>query len=488
MIASVCLLSCVWSLAQPPGTPPVNKPAAAPRAASVSGPWLLAPQLVVGQEWTYAGTYKEEFLSSGVSHESFYQLENTLLVTDPDKVAVLTVLKWKDPRGKPVDQASRPASVRLEVIQVDRLGRVKSANGSPALLSLEGPPTLETGAFVAFPAGSVAQDRSWEVIEVGRPSRIWHVVGTELVRNTTCLKIVGTQKSDHWDAPRADGAAWRRLDTVWVHPQLGIAYKVERVIEHREPAHQKPSHRSRLTYEFVNRVVYPERGTLLNDRRQEINKTIAYLDESRPFLRQPLQHRAQLEVINKKIELHVKNQAPNPPYRQALLHVQRRLQAALRGEVPPETEGAKAPVTAATATVGQKAPDFLVTDLISQQSTRLYRTIGRPLLIIFYNPASETGKQIIRFAQQLNDRHRPGLTVLALAVTEDVEQARKQYEELQLPFHVLDGRGLHRTFGVSDTPHVVLLDADGIVRGMYTGWGRQTPDEVSEELRRWLPR
>jgi peroxiredoxin len=486
MIASLYLMTCVWSLAQPPGGPP-GTTTPAPRPVSGRGPWLLSPQLAPGQELTYNGTYKEEFFGPGVSHESTYRLENTLLVTEPGKVAVLTVLKWQAPRGKPGDPAAKPASVRLEVIQVDRLGRVRAADGSAHHLPLEGPPTLETGAFIEFPAGSVVPERTWEVLEEGRPPRVWRAVGTESVRSTTCLKLVGTQKSVNWDSPRADKAAWRRTDTVWVNPQSGVAYRVERILEHRDAARRKPSQTCRVAYELVGRVAYADRGNIFSDLRGEINKTIGYLEEAKPYLRQPAQHKNQIEVILKKIELHVKNQAPNPPYRQALLHVQRRLQGALNGDVPPETT--TEPVAApAVAAVGQRAPDFLVTDLISKQSTRLYRLAGRPVLMVFYNPSTETGRQVLRFVQQISERNRPGLAVLALAVTDDVDEARKQYEDMQLPFHVLDGRGLHRTFGVDATPRLVVLDAEGVVRGLYTGWGRQTSGEVSEELRRWLPR
>ena len=51
----------------------------------------------------------------------------------------------------------------------------------------------------------------------------------------SCIKIVGEQKTDDWDRPRLDRIAWRRLDTVWLAPGLGVAAKVERIIEKREP-------------------------------------------------------------------------------------------------------------------------------------------------------------------------------------------------------------------------------------------------------------
>jgi hypothetical protein len=39
---------------------------------------------------------------------------------------------------------------------------------------------------------------------------------------------------------------------------------------------------------------------------------------------------------------------------------------------------------------------------------------------------------------------------------------------------------------VDATPKLVVLDADGIVRGSFTGWGRETASAVTEELQRWL--
>jgi hypothetical protein len=104
---------------------------------------------------------------------------------------------------------------------------------------------------------------------------------------------------------------------------------------------------------------------------------------------------------------------------------------------------------------------------------------------MFYNPSTENGRAVLTFARELSEQHR-GLGVLAMAVSDDAEAVRKQHAEMKLPFPILDGRGLHHTFGVKDTPRLVLLDAEGIVRGAYTGWGSQTPAEVIEELQRWL--
>src|SRR5262249_11428664 len=80
-------------------------------------------------------------------------------------------------------------------------------------------------------------------------------------------------------------AAWRRQDTVWMAPRLGIAYRVERVLERREPASQNVTHRSVLRYELENPLPYP--GQLYEDRKQEILQARNFFDAAAPLLRQP---------------------------------------------------------------------------------------------------------------------------------------------------------------------------------------------------------
>ena len=78
--------------------------------------------------------------------------------------------------------------------------------------------------------------------------------------------------------------------------------------------------------------------------------------------------------------------------------------------------------------------------------------------------------------------------MLALSMSGDPDAARKQRADLKLTVPVLDGTGLRISYDVDGTPKLMLLDADGVLRGEYTGWGRETPDEVMGDLRRWTPK
>ena len=57
-----------------------------------------------------------------------------------------------------------------------------------------------------------------------------------------------------------------------------------------------------------------------------------------------------------------------------------------------------------------------------------------------------------------------------------------------MTFPILSGTGLLISYAVDATPKLVLLDGGGTVRGNWTGWGQETADTITTELRRWLPR
>jgi peroxiredoxin len=135
--------------------------------------------------------------------------------------------------------------------------------------------------------------------------------------------------------------------------------------------------------------------------------------------------------------------------------------------------------------VGELAPDFLAADLTGSGSARPRRWLGKPVLLVFYSPASPTAREVLHFAQRLWHSYPERIAVVGLAVG-DVPRVKSQCAELGLSFPVLDGGGLRISYGVETTPKFVLLDGANIVRGAWLGWGRETPAEVVEELKRWL--
>jgi peroxiredoxin len=470
MITKLCLLTCALTAAQLPDR----------------STWLLQLQFAQGQELTYGGSFVEETLTPGVHFQRTYRLETRacVLQASPHKaqVALLTVLSLRSNRPTR-DPAAGPTSVRLELVEIDERGRVHGRPGVNFAVSLEGPPTVECGAFVEVPAKRLGVNQSWEVVDPGRPPLTWRIAGTETVAGTPCIKLVGQQESDDWNSPRGDRGAWRRRDTVWMAPGQGIAYRVERILERRDPARETPTHRAVLRYELDSRLTYP--GELFASRRQEIHQAEKFIEEATPFLRQPAQRREQLDTLLKRITNYLEVQPPTP-YRNAIVQIQRRLEGARRGEIAPELAPEEVTPSLPRAVVGRPAPDFLATDLSTGKSVRLQRLLGKPLLLCFYNPRTDTGAQVLRFAQGLCESYPNRVQVLGMVVTEEAEEARKQHAALKLTFPLLEGNGLHLTYDVQATPRLVLIGADGIVRGLYMGWGPQSSREVTSDLQRWL--
>ena len=487
MVATLCLLGCVLAPAQAS-----ERPAAPPGEERLQG-----PRLVQAQEYVYRGTFTEEASGARVQFSRSYRLETRVFVLNVGargaEVAVQTVLKARDTRpGAPpqpsISSDPTSCSVRLERAHVDARGRLTPEPGVSLAVPLDGPPTLEVGAFFELPPAGKTPEGGWEVAEPGRPPRGWRVAGAESVNEVRCIKVEGLQQTDDWDRPRADRAAWRRRDTLWLAPRLGVAYRVERVVERRDPARREPSQKGVLRYELESSLRYP--GEMFEDRRQDIVQAQALAEALTPLQATPLRHGRELDALLARATAHLAHQPPTP-YREAVVQVRRRVEAAKRGEVPPappREDGPSAPGAPAVAAVGQPAPDFVAHDFNTRTSVRLRKWQGRPVLLVFYNPASSTAAELLRFAQRVRSGAGGNVVVLGMSVSEDSGKILRQRAELGLDFPVLDGSGLVASYALEATPKLFVLDASGVVRGSYLGWGRETAEDVQAELRQWLNR
>jgi peroxiredoxin len=474
MVASFYLVGCVLAIGQPP---------------AVGGAATVETRLNRSQELVYRGTFSETALGTRVQCDRAYRVETRIFVLDAQPksfdAAIMTILKPRDQHpAQPTGTDTGISSVRLERVQIDPQGKLTPVVGVSLSIPLDGLPLLESGAFVEVPKGRLGVEQTWQVGEDNRPPRIWRVVGTEMANGVSCLKLIGTQQSDDWEHPRGDSRAWRRTDTVWLAPRIGYAQKVERVIERLEPGSREPSSKSVLKYELESALTYP--GNHADDRRQEITQTLTFRDTAAPFLANPARSKEALEILGTRVNFALDNQTATP-YREALLVVKRGIEAAKKGEMPlptPETEN----VPRTAAEIGQVAPDFLAVDLASTKTAQLRKWTGRPVLLVFYHPASTISTELLTFAERLAATYPQGVTVVALSMSDDTELVRKQRTDLKLTVPTLNGVGLRISYNVEATPKVVLLDDQEVVRGMWTGWGPQTPHEVLAELKQWLPK
>jgi hypothetical protein len=469
MAASVCVLICALLAGQPAG----------------GYDWLMVPHLRPGQELVYTGSFTEEFTGAAQCSRS-YRLDSRVFVLDAPEhdteVALLTGFSLRRTQAADGSAAPEPASVRLELAHVDGRGRLSAAPGTTLAAPLRGPATAECGAFVEVPQARLGAAQGWTTAEDGRPPHTWHVAGTEMVGGTLCLKVIGVQQSADWDYPRADSTAWRRRDTVWLTPALGAACKVERVIERREPARLQPTERSVATYELQSAFIYP--AHLCQERVLEIRQARNLVDAAEPLLRQPGRYTPRdFDIFLRRVGYQLEHQ-PESPYHDVLRQLNRRLEAARRGDTPVAVAD-ESPATPAPAH-GPAAPDIVVPGLSGSEPVHFNRLRGRAALLIFFSPASPSLGAVLRLGQDVQDAFGDAVTVVGLAVGEDSAAAVRQKAEGKLTYPLASGKSVCQVFAVESTPHFVVLDASGVVRGSYTGWGPEIGAEVRQELRRWL--
>lgn len=470
MGTTLCLLSCLLAVAQ----------------SAVAAEWPLAPRLTQGQELVYSGSYTEEARGRGTQFSHTFRIENRVIILDTvggeARAAFLTLLK--SPGGHADPNNSALCSVRLEQARVSALGRINFDVRPAPAIALDGPTTVESECFLEMPRRPPTAGGTWEVNSEGAPAQVWRSVGTEAINGTNCLKLAGLQQSSDWDRPRADRTAWRRHDTVWVAMNSGLVYRVDRHIERREPARAEPSQHSTTTFTLESRIVYPSQ--LFEDRQREILLFRSLSDAAAPLLHAPeTNNLPAYEALQAKIAHHCDKQ-PETPYRGVLRQFQRRLASAARGEVPAAEIPQEAAPVATIAALEHVAPDFVATDLTTKESARLHHFLGKPVVLVFYSPTSRTAPELLRFVKSLSDAQGQDIHVFGLVMSDDTDRVLRQRTELGFKFPVLSGQGLRVSYGVDATPKLVVLDAEGVVRGAYVGWGKETADLVTDDLKHCL--
>jgi peroxiredoxin len=443
------------------------------------GEWALAPQLPAGVELVYSGTCTEESLLKDIQHKRVYRFENRLLVLSADvksyDVAFMTSLSAREP-GEPPKYSA--VSVKLDVATIDAQGRVKAAgnvHGSGTL------PLLEVGCFVEAPVTRVGKNSVWEVPDDGRPPRSWLVLGSEMCGGLMCAKLQGQQQSEDWEQPRADRTAWRRRDVVWVALRMGVAVKVERTLERRDPARREPSHRTVTEYAFDGGIQYS--GKLFDDRKREVLQAKRFSDDAAIFLKQPAQNPTHIDALLRRVSFHLES-PPATPYRKAVVHLAQRIDSARKGELLLVEHRSEEAARIGPLRIGQKVPDTVLTELTTRKTLRLNRLLGRPVLVVYYNPHTQIGVEVLQFTKGVAEKMGDRVAIMAMAVTTQPDVAHRQHADMKLPFPILDGSALRLTFAVEATPRFIVLDAEGCVRASATGWAAHVGDELIEEIGR----
>jgi hypothetical protein len=176
-------------------------------------------------------------------------------------------------------------------------------------------------------------------------------------------------------------------------------------------------------------------------------------------------------------------------YRAAVEAVKRRYEAGVTGVAPPVTPKIViTPIEAEAPRVGQPTPDFTVPDVDKPTGRlRLSATRGRPAVVVFYKPGSETSIDTLAVCEALHRKYAGAVTVIPLAVFAPPTVASQQRTETKCSVPVYDGVEVVSKYGVESVPRFLILDAKGTLRWSFNaGIGPEVGYLVKQEVEKVL--
>ena len=445
----------------------------------------LTPRWAIGQELVYRGTIEETSSGQGVQFIKQYRLEARALVLDQPRpnlyqTACFTRLTLASAAGG----KANAVSLRLELGMMDECGRFLPRRIHRPYGDFEGPESFEDGYLLELPSGGKQQPGEWNLGGVGEPPRTVRIVGMENQAGISCIKISEKQQSEEWETPRGDRPAWKLERVLWIQPRTGLVQKVERTLWGRPAAHREPTYRLATSYSLETQLRYE--GQFLEDRRREVEQIEIVQTRLRALSTADARtDPAALNALIERVDQFLRQQAATP-YRDALVRLRETALSRKQNHLPaPRVEAGDGP-TRETLTVGQPAPDFAVRTWDGKETAGLRAWRGQPVLLAFFHPQSTSCPLVLPALERLNAQTHQNLkgTLVGMAMSNDEAHLRRCREQFNLTFTLCTGTSLRTSYEVSTTPYFVLVDANGRVAGIRTGWGPETAAELEGDLRR----
>lgn len=460
--------------------------------AAPPGPTLPPPQYTAGDRVAYAGEVVETSNRFDLPYRRQTRLDVTLFVlTASPSFADVAVLTRLTPLDDPTIAAAiktvagtRPtatgAAVRLDLLRVDRRGRASSlrpAAGLPLTLTsrtpmlpvpplpLDGPPVVELGLFVLRPEEAPVIGTTWDESAGDRPPLRWAAERTAVWDGAEVIEVTALQQTATFTNPLPGKPGWKRHDRVWVSPADGLVRVLERRVERTDGI--GPIGQVEVKYQMTAPPV-PHRGDSYAAARKEIEHAVSFAVQAETA------RGRDLELLRVRIDRH-RADHPAGEFRAAVDAVSRRLDAIARGELPAVVAPAGLP------TIGNPVPDVAIANVLTGENVRLSAVRGRPLVAIFYKPLSETSAGTLVVADALAKRF-PEVRILPLAVFADTSIATAQRTKLALTVPVYDGTPAVTPFGVDTFPRFLLIDAGGVLRWQFEGFGPEVGFLVKAEV------
>ena len=500
---SLALLGCAMAVSAPP----------APAPESIV---LNAPRFLRGEEILFTGEVLETSDGIGNRFRKKHALEIRLFVIEVEReysdcAIIYSTKALEDPivaqaiasvSGTNTPRDPPPASVHIELIRIDTRGRVKRLEPALAppplvlraetrtadapLFPVDVPASLELGMFIPLPIGATKIGSTWDSTEPNRPPLAWTIRGTSTWNGGRCLHLTAVQHSEGWDRPDIVRTAWGRAETVLVPPGDGFASVVHRIIQRRDRRDIIGS----ISVKYEREQTIRHVGDRYNEVKTQVEaawffaRDLAEL-QAPGTKTTPKDFRARLT----KIEQYLEDSRTKSGFRTAIESTRRRCEAATLGAAPAVAiVRAFTPATSPDKLEREKpAPDFIVADIDRPTGRfRLSNARGKPVVLIFYKPQSQTTKGALELADALTAHFANKVVVLPLACENKGDTATSQRKTWGVKSTLFDGDDVKKTYGIEAYPRFILIDPSGLYRWDIEGIGNETGFLVKEELDRLL--
>ena len=459
--------------------------------AASPGGWRLQPKFGVGQELTYEGKIREVRASADVESESESRLTVRALVMEKSsdgavRLGCSTVRKPSDPKVSKPNQLDDALSISFDEVIVEPTGAARwspslgggrnsidAARNSDIQAHIDTSPaaemasTRELGFLVEFPANPLKTGEKWVIRQEGAPPLACQVVGPETVMGATCVLVTLHQESQNWKNPSPASPAWCMDAKVWVEEKSRSVFKVDRTTQVRYPGAPGERVTRQVNYEQATNVRYHGE---LHQRQVEDFRTVhdAFRKlESARSLAGKSERDKRLAQVRRDLKLAMQ-QLYSTPFRPAIERLDGLAESLLNAEDAPE-EPVIVLAGRREAAVGERAPHFVVRDVKTGETISRKTTRGRPVLLVYIDPKSRLSRQTLQAAVAAARGCDLSLYAVCTSYDEATEAALR--EEVPGEYAVCMGGGGDSAYGIQGTPHVVLIDGEGILRVNQLGYG-----------------
>jgi hypothetical protein len=461
-------------------------------AADAGESWQLAPKFLLGQEIVYAGTITEtcgaepDAGGAEVRFEQRYDMETNVLVTAADppnswQIGGYTVIRRPDRQaGDKSGDFEDAVSIHLDAVKVNKAGKPTWLSGAEVAVSLDGWGPSELGYLFATPSEPVKAGVTWVDRRAGQQPIYCRCVGAEPVSGTPCVKIVCVQTAQNWSEKNVATPAWQTQSDVWIDPRTGLVRRVRRVHQMRAVGEQQPSRQVIVDYKQASQLRY--HGQMLQERIAEfVAAHRAQTEIEQATSLGEAQRKSKLTTV--KSELAAAGAKPHAtPYQPVIAEMQRRVEKTLAQRSSETTPTVIA--TRATAVVGKRAANIVARSVDNNETITLKKLAGKNAVFVLADPTSDLSIAAVQTVVATLGKQKYAPVELYVVSTSSAPEAIQGLRE-RVPgkYTVCTGGGFDRSYGTSGVPHTIVIDAEGILRGNYVGYGPEFSAQLVSTIR-----